>query len=69
MIERTKFEKLRGYDLAETVADEVWNTVRAWDHFARDTVGRQLVRAADSIGANIAEGIGRGTAPDNRRFV
>ena len=69
MIERTKFEKLRGYDLAETVADEVWNTVRAWDPFARDTVGRQLVRAADSIGANIAEGIGRGTAPDNRRFV
>jgi len=28
-----------------------------------------LVRAADSIGANIAEGVGRGTYKDNRRFV
>jgi four helix bundle protein len=36
---------------------------------ARDTVGKQLIRAADSIGANIAEGTGRGTFVDNRRFV
>ena len=40
-----------------------------WNLFARDTVGKQLVRAADSIGANIAEGTGRGTFVDNRRFV
>ena len=30
---------------------------------------KQLVRAADSIGANIAEGVGRRTYIDNRRFV
>jgi four helix bundle protein len=69
MIERTKFESLRVYQLAEKLADEIWNAVSAWDHFARYTVGKQLVHAADSVGANIAEGIGRGTAPDNRRFV
>jgi four helix bundle protein len=40
-----------------------------WNWFARATVGRQLVRAADSIGANIAEGTGRGSYLDNRRFV
>ncbi len=40
-----------------------------WDYFARDTVGKQLVRAGDSIGANIAEGAGRGRFLDNRRFV
>ena len=66
---RTDFEKLDVYRLAERVADEVWPIVQQWEPFARSTVGRQLVRAADSIGANIAEGAGRGSFQDNRRFV
>ncbi len=56
---KTNFEKLRVYQLAEQLADEIWNIVLCWDTFARDTVGRQIVRSADSIGANIAEGTGR----------
>jgi four helix bundle protein len=66
---RTHFENLEVYRLAETVADEAWALVTAWPSFARSTVGRQLVRSADSIGANIAEGVGRGSFQDNRRFV
>jgi len=62
-------EKLRVYQVAESLADLVWEIVSQWDPFARDTVGRQLVRAADSIGANIAEGAGRKTYADNKRFV
>lgn len=68
-MERTNFEKLRVYRLSEKLADELWKTVVGWSHFDRDTVGKQLVRAGDSIGANIAEGAGRGTFLDNRRFV
>jgi len=63
------FEKLRVYWLSEKLADTVWETVKEWDYLAKDTVGKQLIRAADSIGANIAEGTGRGSFLDNRRFV
>jgi len=66
---RTNFENLRIYKLAEELADEIWKIVHRWDTFARDTVGRQIVRSADSIGANIAEGTGRFNFQDNRRFV
>ncbi len=63
------FETLRVYQLAEKLPDEVWKIVSGWDHFAKDTVGKQLARAVDSIGANIAEGSGRGSYQDNRQFV
>jgi four helix bundle protein len=55
--------------LAEALADSIWKVVIKWDYLAKDTVGKQIVRAADSIGANIAEGTGRGTLQENRRFI
>jgi four helix bundle protein len=55
--------------LSENLADQIWSVVLKWNVLARDTVGKQLIRAADSVGANIAEGTGRGTFVDNRRFV
>jgi len=66
---RTAFERLEVYQLSERLADAIWDMAFGWDTFSRDTVGKQIVRAADSIGANIAEGYGRGTGPDNRRFI
>ena len=53
------FEDLRILKAAEEIADSIWKRVVRWDEFARDVVGKQLVRAADSIGANIAEAFGR----------
>src|SRR5437588_9066824 len=66
---RTNFENLKVYQLSEKLADGVWDIVLKWSYLARDTVGKQLVRAADSVGANIAEGTGRGGSVENRRFV
>ena len=66
---KTAFERLEVYELSERLADAIWDMTLGWNLFAKDTVGKQLVRAADSIGANIAEGYGRGTGADNRRFV
>jgi len=63
------FDELEVYQLAEKLSDEAWPIVLSWNNFAKDTVGKQLVRAADSIGANLAEGCGRQSFQDNRRFV
>ena len=68
-MEKTNFVYLRIYKLSEKLADEIWRIVVSWNLFARNTVGVQMVKAADSIGANIAEGSGRGSDPELRRFL
>ena len=62
-------ESLEVYALAEQLADAVWDATRTWDQFAKSTIGHQLVRAADSVGANIAEGYGPASPADNKRFI
>jgi four helix bundle protein len=64
-----RFQDLHVYQLSERLADDIWKMVDGWNFFAKDTIGKQIVRSADSIGANIAEGIGRGSYQENRRFV
>lgn len=66
---KTHFENLRVYQLAERLADEIWNVVLDWKVVAKNTVGIQIIRSADSIGANIAEGSGRASDKDYKRFL
>jgi four helix bundle protein len=61
-------EDLEVYQLAESFSDEVWFIVHEWDYFVKDTVGKQIVRSADSISANIAEGYGRYHYKENKNF-
>ncbi len=35
---KTGFENLRVYKLAEEIADLIWEIVSKWDYFAKDTV-------------------------------
>jgi len=68
-MKRTGFEKLRVYNLSEDLADFIWDVVNRRQYLPQKTVGIQLINSADSIGANIAEGTGRGSFADNRRFA
>ncbi|MBN4006919.1 four helix bundle protein [Nostoc sp. LPT] len=64
-----RFQELQVYQLSEQLADDIWKIVEGWNFFAKDTIGKQIVRSVDSIGANIAEGVVRGSFQENRRFI
>ncbi len=63
-----KLEELRVHQLSMNLAEQVWEIVIKWDYFAKDTLGKQLVRAADSVAANLSEGFGRYFYKEERQF-
>lgn len=63
------FEDLRVLKYAEEIADSIWKRVVQWDNFAKDVVGKQMARSADSIGANIAESFGRYNFGEKLQFL
>ena len=65
----SSFRELETYRLSAALSHRLHDAVAHWDSFAMRSIGMQLVRAADAIGANIAEGCGRWRHPDERRFL
>jgi four helix bundle protein len=63
------FRDLDVYRRSIRLADGLHGSVVQWPSFDLWTVGVQMVRAADSVGANIAEAEGRSTDADQRRFL
>jgi four helix bundle protein len=63
-----KLNDVRAYTIAFHLSNEVWHILAHWDHFAKDTIGKQFMRAVDSISANIAEGFGRFTRREKIQF-
>jgi len=61
-------EDLKVYELSMDVGEKVWNIVNEWKHFEKDTIGKQLVRAADSVAANLSEGFGRYHFKEKKNF-
>jgi four helix bundle protein len=61
-------EELDVFMTLEGVSDSVWAEVVNWPNLAKDTIGKQIISAADSIGANLVEGDGRGSDIDSIRF-
>ena len=63
-----KLDELNVYQLSMSMAEEIWDIVMKWDYFTKDTMGKQLIRAADSIAANLSEGFGRFFYKEERQF-
>jgi four helix bundle protein len=63
-----KLEELQVYQLAMDIAERIWKIVVRWNYFAKDTIGKQLVRAVDSVAANLSEGFGRFYYGENKQF-
>ena len=63
-----RLEDLRVYQISMDFGEEVWRIVIKWDYFSKDTFGKQLVRAADSIASNLSEGFGRYHFREARNF-
>ncbi|BDQ01502.1 four helix bundle protein [Ignavibacterium sp.] len=63
-----KLEELQVYQLSMNIAERIWNIVIEWDYFAKDVVGKQLMRAVDSVAANLSEGFGRYFYKENKQF-
>lgn len=64
-----KLEELKVYEFSMDIGEEVWKIVGNWDFFSKDTVGKQLVRAVDSIAANLSEGFGRYHYKETKNFA
>jgi four helix bundle protein len=65
----SSFRELVAYRLAAELGDQLARDVAAWESFERWSTGIQLVRSVDSIGANIAEALGRWHTKDRRHLL
>ncbi len=63
-----KLGNIPAYKESKGISNEVWRTVSSWKYLERNTLGAQLIRAIDSIAANIAEGFGRFHKKDKIKF-
>jgi len=63
-----KLEDFKVYNMAMDLGEEIYNYVIKWDYFQKDTIGKQLVRASDSVAANLSEGMGRFHYKERKNF-
>lgn len=63
-----RLEELKVYQLSMEIGEEIWSLVSRWRYFEKETIGKQLVRSADSISANLSEGFGRYHFKESKNF-
>lgn len=50
------------------LGEVIYEIIIEWDYFHKDTMGKQLLRAVDSIASNLSEGIGRYHYKERKNF-
>jgi four helix bundle protein len=63
-----KLEELQVYQLSMKIVKKIWEIVVSWNYFEKETVGKQLIKAIDSVAANLSEGFGRYFYKENKQF-
>ena len=63
-----KVTDIDAYVVSFNLSNHVWDIVVEWGYLAQKTIGIQIIRAVDSISANIAEGFGRYHKKDKIKF-
>jgi four helix bundle protein len=63
-----EIHELDVYKLSEDLSDLIWYGFDKWSVKAQNTIGYQIIRSSDSIAANLAEGYGRYTPADRKKF-
>ncbi len=63
-----ELEDLRIYQAAMEFGERIWEVSSELDWLAKSTMGVQVIRSADSVAANIAEGFGRFHFKENQKF-
>jgi four helix bundle protein len=63
-----KLEELQVYQLSMIISERIWKIVMSWDYYSKDVIGKQFIKAADSIAANLSEGFGRYFYKENKQF-
>ena len=62
------YRKLDVYQRAHALFPKIYRLVRTWKQIDQREIGSQMIRAANSIHANIAEGSNK-TVPDFKRYL
>ena len=63
-----KVEEHTAYIKSRRLSKMIWDLSRNWNLQALSTLGNQLIRSADSISANLAEGWNRYSKKDKTNF-